>query len=155
MKNHLLSRHPNLCPAAADSKTNRTMDEFVAPKKCSTARSNEITRRIAEMVARDLRPISLVAGDGFNNLMSYIEPGFTVPSQTHIATVCRRIYETEKDRLHCMISKCKHFGLTIDIWTSGAIHGYMTVHFVDESWQLYSKVQVTEEMPERHRATYR
>ena len=73
------------------------MDEFVAPNKCSTARSNEITRRIAEMVARDLRPISLVAGDGFNNLMSYIE---TVPSHTHIATVCHRIHETEKDRLN-------------------------------------------------------
>ena len=49
-------------------------------------------------------------------------------------------------------TKCKNFGLTTDIWTSGAIHGYMTVtvHFVDESWQLYSKILVTEEMPDRH-----
>ena len=81
MSNHLLSHHRDVCQAAAD--TNRTLDEFVASKKCSSARSKEITKRIAEMVAKDLRSISIVAGYGFQNLMSYVEPGYTVPSHTH------------------------------------------------------------------------
>ena len=152
IKSHLLSHHPQLCPADSNTSQSNSMDQFVAPKKCSTARSKEITRRIAEMVARDLRAISLVDCVGFNNLMSYVEPGYSVPSHTHIATVCRRLYESEKDRLINIISKCDHVGLTTDIWTSTAIHGYMTVtvHLVNDSWQLSSKVLVTEEMPECH-----
>ena len=43
----------------------------------------EITRRIAEMVARDLRPISIVEGVGFRHLLSYMKPGYHVPSYTY------------------------------------------------------------------------
>ncbi len=68
----------------------------LCPSKCSTARSKEMSSRIAEMVARDLHPISIVEGDGFKNLLSYIEPGYTVPSHTHISSLCRRLYGTEK-----------------------------------------------------------
>ena len=152
MQNHLVSHHPNQYQTAADSsKKNRTMAEFVS-SKCSTARSKEISSRIAEMVARDLRPINIVEGDGFKNLLSYIEPGYIVPSHTHISTVCRRLYDTEKERLLKTITECRHVALTTDIWTSAAIQGYMTVtvHFVNESWQLCSNVLLTEEMPDRH-----
>ena len=44
--------------------------------KCSAERAEAITQRIAEMVARDLRSISVVEGVGFTNLMSYLEPCF-------------------------------------------------------------------------------
>ena len=70
------------------------------------------------MVARDLRPISIVNGDGFKNFIAYVEPGYTLPSNTHVATVCCRLYETEKERLAVTIASSKHFGLTTDIWTS-------------------------------------
>ena len=104
------------------------------------------------MVARDLRPISLVAGDGFKNFMSYVEPGYTVPSHTHVSKVCCDLYDTQKDQLTTMISNCGHVALITDIWTSAAIHAYMivNVHFINDSRQLLSKVLVTEEMPERH-----
>ena len=48
------------------------------------------------------------------------------------------------------ISECKYVVLTIDIWTSTAVHGYITAHFVSESWQLCSNVLLTEEIPECH-----
>lgn len=156
MKNHLISRHPNQCPRVNRQESTTmdplTLDNFVTPKKCSAVRSKEITRKIAEMVARDLRPISIVNVQGFKNFVNYIEPGYSVPSHTHIATVCHRLYESEKENLATMISKSEHFGLTTDIWTSSATQAYMTVtvHFIDESWKLCSKVLVTEEMPERH-----
>ena len=68
-------------------------------KKCSAERAKEITKRISAMVARDLRPISMVEGDGFKHLMSYVEPGYTVPSHTNIASVCRRLYDQLKDKI--------------------------------------------------------
>ncbi len=50
------------------------------------------------------------------------------------------------------IADRKYIALTTDIWTSAAIHGYVTLtaHFIDDSWQLCSRVLTTEEMPERH-----
>ena len=66
--------------------------------------------------------------------MLYVEPGYTVPSHTHISSVCRRVYDAEKDRLVTMISHGP-FGLTTDIRTSAAIQAYRTVsvHFIDAS----------------------
>ncbi len=42
--------------------------------------------------------------------------------------------------------------MTTDIWTSSAVHGYMTitVHFINTQWQLCTKVMSTSEMSERH-----
>ena len=51
------------------------------------------------MVARDLRPISIIEGAGFRHLLSYLEPEYRVPSHTHIATVCCRLYNAQKERL--------------------------------------------------------
>ncbi len=42
-----------------------------------------ISQKIVEIVARDLRPISVVDGEGFKKLINYIEPGYKVPSHTH------------------------------------------------------------------------
>ena len=42
------------------SGSQRKLDSFLHTKKCPAERAEEITRRIAEVVARDLRPISIV-----------------------------------------------------------------------------------------------
>ena len=96
MSNHLLSHRRDLCQVAAN--TNHTLDEFVASKKCSSARLKDIIRRIAEMVAKDLRPISTVHGYGFQNLMSYVELGYTVPSLPHTLLLCVSISTRLKRR---------------------------------------------------------
>ena len=84
--------------------------------------------------------------------MSYIEPGYTTPSHTHIATVCHRLYEQQKEKFVMEIASYKYIALTTNIWTSAAVHGYLTLtaHFLDDSWQLWSRVLMTEEMPECH-----
>ncbi len=71
MQSHLSSHHPD--KYAGESKgsgSQRKLDSFMRAKKCPAERAEEITRRIAEMVAR---PISIVEGAGFNHLLSYLE----------------------------------------------------------------------------------
>lgn len=77
MKSHLTSHHPNEYEETSQAKTGsqRSLDSFVHSKKCSTEHAKKITQRIAEMVAWDPRPISVVEGVGFLNLVSYLEPG--------------------------------------------------------------------------------
>ena len=60
MKNHLISHHPGIYLDPEKNKSansQSSLENFVRTKKCPTERSNKITRRIAEMVAMDMRPI--------------------------------------------------------------------------------------------------
>ncbi len=82
MRNHLARLHPKEFSLPA-TPSQSTLDSFVKRNNFPTHRAVEITRRIADMVARDLRPISIVEGDGFRNLLKFIEPGYRVPSHTH------------------------------------------------------------------------
>ena len=44
-----------------------------------------------DMVTRDLHPAVIVEGRGFKDLMKYIEPGYRVPTATHISkVVCKK-----------------------------------------------------------------
>ena len=99
---------------------------------CSLYR--EITERIACFVARDLRPISVVDGIRFKSLMKFLEPGYRVPSHTHISNVCRKVYEAEKVKLNQELQKMKFFSVTTDICTSSAVNGYLilTVRYIDD-----------------------
>ena len=47
-------------------------------RKCSTQRAAAIMHKIAEFVDRNLRALSVIDGDGFKQLMNYLEPGYKV-----------------------------------------------------------------------------
>lgn len=47
----------------------------------SEKRKRDITDKIAEFVALDMRPVNIVEGDGFKELMRTLEPGYTVPKR--------------------------------------------------------------------------
>ena len=49
-------------------------DQLDAIKKI---KAEEISERVSEMIAMDLRLIQMVEGKGFRRLMSYLEPGYT------------------------------------------------------------------------------
>ena len=95
MQNHLASHHPvkyGESGKGSSKSQQHKMESFVTVKKCPAERAEEITGRIAEMVARDLQPICIIEGEGF---LRYIEPSYCVPSHTHTHTVCHCVYETQ------------------------------------------------------------
>ena len=61
-------------------------------------RSESPTFVIADVVVQDLRPAAIVEGRGFEALLRYIEPGFKVPSATHIVQVVCRKHEGSSRR---------------------------------------------------------
>ena len=71
------------CFGEADAKQ-LLMSMFTDTRRCSTARATQITELIAEMVARDLHSLSVVQGDGFRQLLNYIELNYWVPLRHHI-----------------------------------------------------------------------
>ena len=87
---------------------------FVHVKKCSAQHAEEITTRTAEMVSRDQRPISILEGVGFKNLLSYLGTGYCVPSHTPTATVCRHLYNVQKERFKEEIADCSNENRHLD-----------------------------------------
>ena len=60
MQSHLSSHHPDKYgESSKGSRSQRKLDSFVRVKKCLAERTEEITNRIVEIVARDLWPISI------------------------------------------------------------------------------------------------
>lgn len=62
--------------------------------RCTAQHAAAITDKIADFVAMNLHPLGVVDGQGFTQLLNFIEPDYTVPSHTHITNVCKRKYST-------------------------------------------------------------
>jgi len=54
-----------------------TLQSFARPKHCSEARAKDITNRIANFVAQDMRPIRMVEGQVFLKMLAYLELGIS------------------------------------------------------------------------------
>ena len=52
---------------------------------CTESRSKEITDRIANMIALDMKPIRMVEDEGFHSLLAFLEPGYKIPSRKHFS----------------------------------------------------------------------
>ena len=105
------------------------------------------------MIARDLRPAAIVEGEGFERLLSFLEPGYVLPSSVHLMDVVRWKYTMAKEKLKRILADNKtKYSLTTDIWTSFANDAYisLTTHFIDDCWQMRSYTLATYSFPEQH-----
>ena len=86
------------------------------------------------MCARDLRPISIVNGEGFIDFCRELNPSYDVPGPSTVSTYFTKMYTSEKSELLNVLSMQTGVALTSDHWTSLATEGYITVtcHFIDE-----------------------
>ena len=95
MQSHMLSHHPDeYGESSKESQSQRKLDSFVHAKKCA----EEITSRIAEMVARDLWPISIFKGAGFKHLLSYLERSFAYTHNHSMLLPLQRAEEEAQER---------------------------------------------------------
>ena len=118
----------------ADIIDDRVQDVF-------SQRAATITDMIAEFVARDLRPLSIVDSAGFKQLMNYIEPGYKAPSHSHVTSICRKKFDSMKEQLLPTIASVQYVAVTTDIWTTRTTQAYTTVtaHFLTDLWKMESK----------------
>ena len=122
LREHLSSQHSlrnfsaGSGKASTGNKTITSLDGFVKSSKCTEARAKGITDRVSQMIVQDLRPITIVECEGFQNLLSYLEPGYTLPSRkqftvdiTHKLEMCK-----EKPK-KCLEDEAPSIALTTDI----------------------------------------
>jgi len=113
-----------------------------------------ITERVINMVAIDLKPITMVEGEGFVDLLHNLEPGYKLPSRKHVTKMIQKKHESVIEKPQTKINKeAKSISLTTDIWSSIATEeAYITIaaHYVSPEWQLLSCILETPGMPEQH-----
>ena len=121
--------------------------------KCTEARAKGITDWVSQRIVQDLRPIRIVECEGFQNLLSYLEPGYTLPSRKQFTVDITDKFEMCKEKpKNRLEDEAPSVALTMDIWTSMATEAYMTVTapYLDPNWKLQNFVLETLSFPERH-----
>lgn len=86
------------------------------------------------MCARDLRPISIINGEGFKAFCHELNPAYQVPCASTVSNHITKLYKSEKSQLTEVLKKQTGVALTSDHWTSLATEGYITVtgHYIDQ-----------------------
>ena len=105
------------------------------------------------MVAENLRPAAIIDGERFKQLLSFLEPGYVVPSSVHIINVIGRKYTIAKEKLKRILAEnTPKYSLTTGIWTIFASDAYisLTVHFADDCWKMKSYIMATYSFSEQH-----
>lgn len=108
--------------AASDDGSEKFYDSHPVAKK--------ITSLIAEMIALDLQPYSLVDNVGFNRLLAYLKPQYSLPPPAYFSrTAIPGMYEDVKHVIMAHLQEAEsgvvHF--TSGIWMSSQTREYLTL----------------------------
>ncbi|QQP52124.1 zinc finger BED domain-containing protein 1, partial [Caligus rogercresseyi] len=122
-------------------------------KFCDPLKSEAITKKICNMISMDMLPINVVDGQGFQELIMFIEPGYLIPSRTTFTSLLEVEHAKKKEELKKCLS-ASNVSLTTDCWTSLNNESYITVtfHTITSEWRLFSGVLLTDNMAEKHTA---
>ena len=158
---HLQIWHPDVSTGAGSSHSKSlqlTLGSFSGSRvkniASDTKRAQEITKSIVEFVAKDMRPVALIEGTGFQSLVATLEPSYQIPSRKSIMKALHSTYDEVKTRLQTELNGVDSVALTTDHWTSPAVDSYvgLTAHFITQEWKLQTRVLQTKEVRERHTA---
>ena len=97
----------------------------------------------------------MVSGQGFRDLMAFMEPEYCLPSATHFTHLIERRYEVVKEEMRGILQDCADsVAITADIWTSIATDSYLTVtiHYLNEEREIKRIVSGTLPLLESHTA---
>uniref|UniRef100_H3ARV4 HAT C-terminal dimerisation domain-containing protein n=1 Tax=Latimeria chalumnae TaxID=7897 RepID=H3ARV4_LATCH len=154
MFNHLKLKHPSAnlenTDCACGKKQASIMTFTALSRRCDQSHA-ERTVLIAKMIAKDMLPISFVEGDGFKELMEYIELEYTVPARKTIMARLEKLHTECAAAVSDKLTIAEKVAITTDSWT--ALNRVLTItcHFIRQ-WKMESVVLQTRAMPERHTA---
>ncbi len=144
-------------PSTSTSATTQQslMSSFskAVPYDKKTKRHGDITKAVAYCIAKDMLPISLVENEGFKNLIHVLDLRYELPCRKHFSqTALPRLYTECRETVERQLQNVQFFATTSDIWSSRTSEPYLslTIHFVDEDWNLQSKCLQTAYCPEDH-----
>ncbi|XP_022833037.1 zinc finger BED domain-containing protein 4-like [Spodoptera litura] len=134
-------------PTTSSVKSNKqqTLEEaFVTKWDINDSRAKEIHNAIAEMIATDNQPISILENKGFDRLLHLLKPKYKLPGRKYMSeVVIPAIYERVKKLIKDEISKANAVSITSDMWTcmnNMLCFLSFTAHWLNEDFILQHRV---------------
>nr|XP_054757342.1 E3 SUMO-protein ligase ZBED1-like [Lytechinus pictus] len=122
----------------------------------SSGRAKELTKAVANHLARDMKPIYTVEEPGFVKMLKAFDPRYTLPSRkTFSMIVIPELYEKlRNDIVHPFAVGSDNFALTSDLWTARNMTQYLgvTIHSITAEWDLRTYTLDNVECPPPHDA---
>jgi len=152
---------PATGPFTGDQKRKRWADttlDDVLEKKQMWNRNHPsavtATKHLAEMIAIDLQPYSIVENVGFQRYSRHLEPRYALPSRRQLSeNILPDMYVKLKDSVKKSIVKAKKVSFTTDIWTetntTNAFIG-VSAHWISQDWERKFAVLCCESFSGRH-----
>ena len=152
---------PATSPFTSDEKRKRWADatlEEVLEKKQMWSRNHAsavaATKHLAEMIAVDLQPYSIVEDVGFQRYSRHLEPRFALPSRRQLSeNILPDMYVKLKESVKKSIAKAEKISFTTDIWTetntTNAFIG-VSAHWISQDWERKFAVLCCESFSGRH-----
>ncbi|XP_014680050.1 PREDICTED: zinc finger BED domain-containing protein 4-like [Priapulus caudatus] len=117
-------------------------------------RVREINQALAEFVASDMRPLSVVEGAGFKNLLHTLDSRYEpISRNTLLEKYIVPMYQVTTQVVKEDIAKAEAHSFTTDAWSSSAMQSYVTttVHYIDPStFELKCNVLDTHQISGSH-----
>ncbi|GBP18731.1 Zinc finger BED domain-containing protein 6 [Eumeta japonica] len=137
------------------SRNDLVEEQILTNSILQNPKSEAITKSLVKMIAVDMLPLSFVEGPGLLQFLHTVCPDYTVPSRTVIRDRLQGLYDAVRNKLLLTLNKFPHVAITTDGWSSRSNCSFVTitVHGVDEQWNLCSFTLDTLEMLENHTAT--
>ncbi|KAL7403813.1 hypothetical protein ABVT39_005415 [Epinephelus coioides] len=81
-----------------------------------------LNKKLTAFICKDMRPVSIVEGDGFQEFIHEVNPRYPIPSRGTVSNRIVKLYENVKTRIEDM-----NVALTTERRTSLATDAYVTV----------------------------
>ncbi|XP_039465202.1 E3 SUMO-protein ligase ZBED1-like [Oreochromis aureus] len=85
--------------------------------------------------------------------MKIIDKRYELPSRKYFSkTIIPSMYSTEREKVAAELRYVKHVAATSDLWSSRTMEPYisLTVHYIDNKWELRTRVLETAYFPSDH-----
>lgn len=129
MHDTMLKRKSNALTDISSAKTPR-LSEFLSGS--SLVVQSKVDELIVKFIVQDMQPLSIVEGDGFRNLLSYVNPRVKVMCKETLNVKLTDTFVSSIEKLKAHLSTVQFVCTTADAWTQQA-RSYMgvTCHWID------------------------
>ena len=117
LRSHLKALHSTLWTASLSDEDEdgeitiagtKRIDAYVVSnsrKVCSSTRAEVITNLVVDWISANSRPISIVEDTGLQQLFVHMEPAYSLPSCTYVASIVKKCHTNAKKSLTTLLEK--------------------------------------------------
>ncbi|XP_063075476.1 E3 SUMO-protein ligase ZBED1-like [Engraulis encrasicolus] len=152
-----MAKKPRETSSSSDASTKQSTiaSSFasVTPYERTSRRHKDITTAVTNYISKDMVSVNTVTKDSFKSLLRTMDKRYVLPSRTYFNQVAiPHLYGECKAKVTSELENMEFYASTTDLWSSRTTEPYMslTVHFVNENFELCSRCLQTTYFPTDH-----